>query len=122
MDGSAPRGSGPDRGVTTVVTDTAPAPIPTTTDVPDRRRAALRLALRRYARELRRRPALAAGALLLPALGAVFVRYLPPLVVAELVGRLATGGTAPSSVDRPRPRLRRCCCSSEVCGASACTA
>ena len=65
-----------DEGVTTVVTDTAPAPTTTTkTDTTTRRRrAALRLALRRYARELRRRPALAAGALLLPALGGIFLQ------------------------------------------------
>ena len=85
----------PDQGVTTVVTDTAPAPTPTNIDTPDRRRTALRLALRRYARELRRRPALSAGALLLPALGGLCVRYLPPLVVASLVAQLAAGG-APS--------------------------
>ncbi|MGE3289692.1 MAG: ABC transporter ATP-binding protein [Pseudonocardia sp.] len=56
-----------------------------------RRTGALRLAVRFYLRELRRRPLLAAGALLLPALGNIALRYVPPLVVAALVGRAATG-------------------------------
>ena len=51
--------------------------------------AALRLVLRRYGAQLRRRPAMAAGALLLPAVGDVLTLYAPPLVVARLLGRFA---------------------------------
>ncbi len=57
----------------------------------DRRAAALRLAVRLYGRELRRRPWLTAGAMLFPAVGSVCVSYLPPLVVAALVGRAVAG-------------------------------
>jgi ATP-binding cassette subfamily B protein len=91
MVGPTPRGSLPGLESTTVVTDTAPRVVAAPTVTPERRRAALRLALRRYAGELRRRPALAAGALLLPAVGNIFINYLPPLAVAGLVGRLAAG-------------------------------
>src|SRR6187549_618796 len=51
--------------------------------------AALRLVLRRYGRQLRTRPAMTAGALLLPALGDVLTLYAPPLAVARLLGRFA---------------------------------
>jgi ATP-binding cassette, subfamily B, bacterial len=64
---------------------------PTVAAQPGRRRAALQLALRLYLRELRSRPLLAVGALLCPALGNICIGYLPPLVVAALVGKLATG-------------------------------
>jgi ATP-binding cassette subfamily B protein len=56
---------------------------------PRRLTHALRLVVRRYAAQLRRRPGLAAGALLLPALGDVLTFYAPPLVIAELLGRFA---------------------------------
>ena len=56
---------------------------------PRRLTDALRLVVRRYAAQLRRRPGLAAGALLLPALGDVLTFYAPPLVIAELLGRFA---------------------------------
>ena len=76
------------------VTLTAPPTTPPSTD-PDaairRRRAALRLALRLYARELRRRPLLTLWALVLPALGNICLHYLPPLAVAAVVGRLIAG-------------------------------
>jgi ATP-binding cassette, subfamily B, bacterial len=76
------------------VTLTAPPTTPPSTD-PDaairRRRAALRLALRLYAREMRRRPLLTLWALLLPALGNICLNYLPPLAVAAVVGRLIAG-------------------------------
>ena len=58
-----------------------------------RRRAALRLALGRYLGELRHRPMLAAVALFGPALGNISLNYLPPLVVADLVARIASGAT-----------------------------
>ncbi len=51
--------------------------------------AALRLVLRRYGAQVRRHPAVAAGALLLPAVGDVLTLYAPPLVVARLLGRFA---------------------------------
>ena len=79
------------------VTLTAPPTTPPSTD-PDatirRRRAALRLALRLYARELRRRPLLTTLACVLPALGNICLHYLPPLAVAAVVGRLV-GGRGP---------------------------
>ena len=56
---------------------------------PQRLTHALRLVVRRYAAQLRRRPGLTAGALLLPALGDVLTFYAPPLVIAELLGRFA---------------------------------
>ena len=56
---------------------------------PKRLTAALRIVLRRYGAQVRRRPAMAAGALLLPALGDVLTLYAPPLVVAKLLGRFA---------------------------------
>jgi ATP-binding cassette subfamily B protein len=59
----------------------------------DRRRAAFRLALRSYLRELARHRLLAVGALTLPALGNICLFYLPPLVVAGLVTDLAAGAT-----------------------------
>ena len=86
-------------------------PSPTVTPTPaasGRRRAALLLALRLYLRELRSHPLLATGALLCPALGNVCLGYLPPLVVAALVGELATGTSStaspPPSPCWPRPR------------------
>jgi ATP-binding cassette, subfamily B, bacterial len=54
-----------------------------------RRRAALRLAARLYTRELRRRPALAVPALVLPALGNICLALLPPLAVAAIVAEPA---------------------------------
>ena len=51
--------------------------------------AALRLVLRRYLAQVRRWPWMAAGALLLPAIGDVLTLYAPPLVVARLLGAFA---------------------------------
>jgi ATP-binding cassette subfamily B protein len=56
---------------------------------PEHLTAALRMVLRRYAMQLRRRPAMAAVALVLPALGDVLTYYAPPLVVAKLLGSFA---------------------------------
>jgi ATP-binding cassette subfamily B protein len=56
---------------------------------PQRLSRAIRLVLRRYAEQIRRRPAIAAPALLLPALGEVLTLYAPPLVVAKLLGAFA---------------------------------
>jgi ATP-binding cassette subfamily B protein len=56
---------------------------------PRRLNASLRLVLRRYAMQLRRRPVSAVGALVLPAAGDVLTLYAPPLVVAKLLGAFA---------------------------------
>ena len=56
---------------------------------PRRLTAALRLVLRRYGAQVRRQPAFAIGALLLPAVGDVLTLYAPPLVVAKLLGGFA---------------------------------
>lgn len=56
---------------------------------PRRLTAALRLVLRRYGAQLRRRRAIAIGALLLPAVADVLTFYAPPLVIAKLLGRFA---------------------------------
>jgi len=53
--------------------------------------AAVGLVLRRYWVQVRRQPYLAAGSLSLPALGDVLTLYAPPLVVARLLGRFASG-------------------------------
>ena len=56
------------------------------------RRNAVLLALRLYAKELRRHGLVAVGGLLAPALGVTCQLYLAPLAVGALVGRLASGG------------------------------
>src|SRR5918998_5965202 len=85
----------PRRGAVSVTASTAPSAPPSTPstsdDVPRRRRAALRLALRLYARQLRRRPVLNTASLLLPALGTICLNYLPPLAVAAAVARVIEG-------------------------------
>jgi ATP-binding cassette, subfamily B, bacterial len=53
---------------------------------PERLTQALRLVVRRYVRQIRRRPAVALPALLLPGVGNVLVFYAPPLVIARLLG------------------------------------
>ena len=57
---------------------------------PQRLSQSLRLVLRRYAAQIRRRPGIAIPALLLPALGDVLTFYAPPLVVAKLLGAFAS--------------------------------
>jgi ATP-binding cassette subfamily B protein len=51
--------------------------------------ASLWLVVRRYAVQIRRRPALALPALLLPGVGNVLVFYAPPLVIAKLLAAFA---------------------------------
>lgn len=53
---------------------------------------ALRLVLRRYGRQVTRRPWIAVPALLLPGLGDVLIFYAPPLVIAQLLGAVARDG------------------------------
>ena len=50
---------------------------------------ALRLVVRRYGAQIRRRPGLALPALLLPAVGDILIYYAPPLVVARILGAFA---------------------------------
>ena len=95
----------PKRG-SCVSATTVARPTPTvtpTTAASGRRRAALLLALRLYLRELRSHPLLATGALLCPALGNVCLGYLPPLVVAALVGELADGHLVDGAAGHPAP-------------------
>jgi ATP-binding cassette subfamily B protein len=56
---------------------------------PGRLASALRLVLRRYAAQVRRRPAIAIPALILPGLGDILTFYMPPLVIARLLGSFA---------------------------------
>ena len=56
---------------------------------PMRLGAALRLVLRRYGRQIRRRPAIAVPALILPGVADALIFYAPPLVVAKLLGAFA---------------------------------
>jgi ATP-binding cassette subfamily B protein len=56
---------------------------------PERLSQALRLVVRRYGAQIRRRARIAVPALLLPAVGDVMTFYAPPLVVARLLGAFA---------------------------------
>src|SRR5688500_2559979 len=56
---------------------------------PRRLGAALRLVLRRYGRQIRRRPAIAIPALILPGVADALIFYAPPLVVARVLGAFA---------------------------------
>ena len=49
------------------------------------------LVLRRYGRQIARRPSISVVALVLPGIGDVLVFYAPPLVVADLLGEVARG-------------------------------
>ena len=53
---------------------------------PERLAEALRLVVRRYVRQVLRRPAISVPALLMPGIGEVLVFYAPPLVIAKLLG------------------------------------
>jgi ATP-binding cassette, subfamily B, bacterial len=57
----------------------------------DRLSASLWLVVRRYAAQIRCRPALAVPALLLPGTGTILVFYAPPLVIAKLLAAFARG-------------------------------
>jgi len=59
---------------------------------PKRLTAALWLVVRRYCRQVRRRPAIAIPALLLPGLGEIFSFYVPPLIIARILGAFARDG------------------------------
>ena len=61
---------------------------------PRRLRAAIRLVLWRYARQVRARPWLATASLVLPGVGNIFVHYVPALAIAHLLGTLAHDSNA----------------------------
>ena len=56
---------------------------------PGRLNQAVWLVLRRYGRQITRRPSISVPALVLPGIGDVLVFYAPPLVVARLLGAVA---------------------------------
>src|SRR5688500_12140690 len=56
---------------------------------PRRLNAALRLVLRRYGAQIRRRPSIAIPALILPGVADALIFYAPPLVVAKVLGTFA---------------------------------
>jgi ATP-binding cassette subfamily B protein len=60
---------------------------------PERLTAALRLVLRRYCAQVRRRPAFAIPAMLLPGLGEILGFYAPPLIIARVLGVFASDAT-----------------------------
>jgi ATP-binding cassette subfamily B protein len=67
---------------------------PASVDDALRLRLAIRLVIRRYARQVRARPWLAAAALVLPGIGNIFVFYVPPLAIAYVLGTLANDAHA----------------------------
>ena len=75
---------------------------------PQRLRTAIRLVWRRYWRQVRTRPALAAASLLLPGIGNIFVHYIPALAIANLLGDLWVADAPPSpeaALAEPAARL-----------------
>ncbi len=70
--------------------------------------AALGLVLRRYGRQIGRRPWISIPALMLPGIGDVLVFYAPALVVARLLGAFARDESAVGRrTDAVRPRVCR---------------
>jgi ATP-binding cassette subfamily B protein len=57
---------------------------------PQRLTAALRLVVRRYCSQIRREPAIAIPALVLPGLGQILIFYAPPLIIARVLGKFAS--------------------------------
>ncbi|GAA1284457.1 ABC transporter ATP-binding protein [Saccharothrix xinjiangensis] len=68
---------------------------------PPTRKTALLLALRYYLFEIKRQKKTALPALLLPALGNICLYYLPPLVIAALAGRIASGAEIDTAAALP---------------------
>jgi ATP-binding cassette, subfamily B, bacterial len=62
---------------------------------PQRLTAALWLVVRRYCAQIRRRAAISIPALILPGLGNILIFYVPPLIIARVLGEFA-GGARPS--------------------------
>ena len=63
--------------------------------------AALWLVVRRYAAQVRQRPAIAIPALILPGVADALIFYTPPLVVARLLGAFARGETLTAAALAP---------------------
>ncbi|MDQ3338368.1 MAG: ABC transporter ATP-binding protein/permease [Myxococcota bacterium] len=63
-------------------------------DEPTRLRAAIRLVVQRYMRQVRARPWLSAVSLILPGVANIFVHYVPPLAIAHLLATLARDANA----------------------------
>src|SRR5262245_35077872 len=57
---------------------------------PQRLTASLWLVVRRYYSQIRRRPAVAIPALVLPGLGEILIFYTPPLIIARVLGKFAS--------------------------------
>ncbi|MGH9753737.1 MAG: ABC transporter ATP-binding protein [Blastocatellia bacterium] len=57
---------------------------------PQRLTAALWLVVRRYCSQIRRHPAIAIPALVLPGLGQILIFYAPPLIIARVLGKFAS--------------------------------
>src|SRR5262245_33182085 len=57
---------------------------------PQRLTAALWLVVRRYCSQIRRHPAMAIPALLLPGIGQILIFYAPPLIIARVLGKFAS--------------------------------
>jgi ATP-binding cassette subfamily B protein len=57
-------------------------------------RAAVRLVVQRYARQVRARPLLSTVSLVLPGIANIFVHYVPPLAIAHLLATLARDSSA----------------------------
>jgi ATP-binding cassette, subfamily B, bacterial len=64
---------------------------------PQRLTAALWLVVRRYGSQIRRHPAVAIPALVLPGIGQILIFYAPPLIIARVLGEFASNA---------RPSLR----------------
>jgi ATP-binding cassette, subfamily B, bacterial len=64
---------------------------------PERLSAALWIVVRRYCAQIRRHPAIAIPALVLPGIGNILIFYAPPLIIARVLGAFASGA---------RPSLR----------------
>src|SRR5499426_744093 len=57
---------------------------------PQRLTAALWLVVRRYCSQIRRHPAIAIPALVLPGIGNILFFYAPPLIIARVLGKFAS--------------------------------
>ena len=71
---------------------------PASDDDPRKLRAAIRLVIQRYTRQVRVRPWLAAISLVLPGIGNIFVHYVPALAIAHLLATLSQNTHASTSV------------------------
>ena len=75
-----------------------------------RLRAAIRLVLQRYVRQVKASPWLAALSLLLPGIGNIFVFYVPPLAIASVlttVFDLSSASISGPGMSRAKPSALR---------------